>query len=107
MKLEGQRQVRVVAEKSGGFRVHVAWLPGSDECWEHLSHEALFEAGYDAHRLADRVKAKGEIDLAHWVWSPSKCTPIAAFQERPTARLEVVRRPASDAANRAALDTID
>ena len=106
MKLDGVREVRVVAEL-GGFRVRAAWLPGSDEMWEHLAHEALFAARFDAERLAARVKAKGEINLAHWTWHPSRCAPVAFLQELPKARLEVVPRRASDAAREAALNTID
>lgn len=106
MKLDGPKEVRVVAEGLG-FRVRVAWLPGSDEGWEHLAHEALFREGFDAQRLADRITAKGEINLAHWTWVPSKFAPIAFLQDRPTARLETVPRPASEAARAAALNTID
>jgi DNA-directed RNA polymerase alpha subunit len=106
MKLEGVRQVRVLAA-GGGFRVLADWRPAADEMWEVLYHEALFVAVHDARRLAERVAVKGEIDLDHWVWHPSKGAPVAFLQEAPKARLEVVPRPASEAARAAAWNTID
>ena len=96
MILDGPKEVRITNEL-GGHRVRLAWLPESDGMWELLAHEALFANRWDAERLAARVTAAGKIDLAHWTWHPNRCSPLAALQQLPTARLETTPRPASAA----------
>ena len=96
MKLDGPTEVRVSNEK-GGYRVRLEWLPESDGIYESLAHEALFANSWDAHHLAGRVRAARQVNLDHWVWRPSRCSPLAALQQQPTARLETVPRKPSDA----------
>ena len=103
------KNVKVIEVRGGGYRVQVKWLPGTDEVWETLRHEALFAARRDAERLAARIEAAGgKIDLAHWVWSPSRCSPVAALHAAPTARLETSPRPwSAEALAWAARPTLD
>ena len=74
--------------RPAGFRVQVEVLPGGDEMWERLIHEELFSSRVSAERLLAAVSARGSLNLNHWVWSPSKASPFAQFQEEPTAVLK-------------------
>jgi hypothetical protein len=73
--------------KTGGFRVYVTYLPGSDEMYETFAHYYLFKSEARAERLAVKVRAAGMegIDLAHWDYYSSPCSPLAAVQQKPKA----------------------
>lgn len=112
MNITGLRRIRVISSRHGrplgGFKVRLEWLPGHDELWEVLEHEALFEAQFDAQVLADRIARTSEIDLTYWVWTPSRCSPIGALQDAPNTIHEVIARaPTAAAVRHAARPTID
>lgn len=80
----------------GGYRVAIDIPPESrDDMWEHVEHFALFADAADAEALAQAIRTRRVIDLSAFVWSPSRCTPIAALQEAPTARFETSPRPST------------
>jgi hypothetical protein len=84
-------KVQTVGATDGyGFikkRAQLQLLPGSDEMWETLTHEAILYP-YEADELVDAIRRAGEINLEHWVWTPSRCTPIGPLQVPPTAKLQ-------------------
>lgn len=82
--------VGVLGREEIGYRVSVSVLPGTDEMWENLTHEALLPLEM-AERLADSVRKRGTLDLDHWVWTPSRCSPFAALQMKPSAMLQTTR----------------
>lgn len=84
--LSGLR-VDVVKATNGGFRVCVMVLPGGDEMWESLTHTALLTKP-EADRLRDAIVTRRLLDLDHWVWTPSRCTPFAQLQAAPSATLQ-------------------
>jgi hypothetical protein len=78
-----------------GFAVQLLLNLGPDEMIEVLQHFALFQSRRDAERLAERCRAAGTFDPAHWIWQPSPCTPLAFMQVQPTAVPEKTPRPAT------------
>lgn len=82
-----------VIQSGKGYAVQLMLNLGSDEMIEVLQHFALFAGRLDAERLAARMRAAGKFDPAHWIWEPSRCTPLAFMQDRPTAVPEKTPRP--------------
>lgn len=80
----------------GGFRVTISIPPDlSDDMWETLDHFALFADRADAEAVAAAIRSRREVDLNAYVWHPSRCTPYAALQKAPTAKLEKAARPST------------
>jgi hypothetical protein len=82
-----------VIQSGEGYAVQLMLNLGSDEMIEVLKHFALFAGRLDAERLAARMRTSGKFDPAYWVWRPSRCTPLAFMQDRPTAVPEKTPRP--------------
>lgn len=51
-----------------------------------IVHEGLFATREDAVRMCNRIKARGKIKLAHWIWSQDADASFQCFHVKPTAR---------------------
>lgn len=80
------------AHAHGGYSVQILVAPpSSDELWETLDLPVIYPSRAQVEAKVAAVKARGEIDLRFWSWTPSwasawsfmKKTPIARRQEAP------------------------
>jgi len=90
MKLKHIHVQYTIAGAGGGhkgYRVVLYVQPMLDDAMDSLFHEGLLRHE-EAERLVKAIKAKGEIDLERWVWSPSLATGFGHLQVAPTAVLK-------------------
>lgn len=74
------------ADDQTGYRVMAYIIPGMDEMIETLWHYKMFRTQGEAEALIDAIRCnRNTIDLAHWTWMPSPCTPFGNLQKDPTA----------------------
>lgn len=87
-----QRRFSVVRiRETNTYSVQLMFCPGSDEMWESMTHAAGFPTEARAQAFAERISQKGRLDLDHWIWYASVCTPFSDLQQRPVARHYVVK----------------
>lgn len=91
-KISARDIVRPARALRGGYYVEVLVAPhSSDDMWETVHLPAIYPSLPQVEAKAAAVKARGEIDLRFWTWSPSlasawnfmKYSPIAQVQEVP------------------------
>jgi hypothetical protein len=78
-----------------GFSLNLQFSLSMGECFESITHHAVFETKAQAECFAAKVQAKLRsepykgvtviLDLAHWVWTPSKASYDGRLQVAPTA----------------------
>lgn len=87
-----QRRFSVVRNReTNTYSVALAICPGMDEMWESLTHDAGFPTEARAQAFAEKIGQKGVLDLDHWMWYSSVCSPFSDFQQKPVAKHYVVK----------------
>lgn len=74
-----------------GYCVQVLMAPScSDELWEEVQLAAIYPSLAQAEAKVAAVKARGEIDLRFWLWTPSWASPWSFMKKMPIARIQEV-----------------
>lgn len=86
--------VEVVKVAGARYAVQVSYLPARDEMFEIITHAARFKTETAAKSFSTRIKRAGwdNLNLDHWLWCPSRCSPFARLQNWPTAKAYNVDR---------------
>lgn len=79
------------AHAHGGYCVQVLVAPpSSDDMWETLDLPAIYPSRAQVEAKVAAVKARGEIDLRFWTWTPSEASPWSFMKKTPIAQIQEV-----------------
>lgn len=83
-------ELSVVATKGKlvGHRVKMAIKAKKHSGIAVLTHELMFADAKDCEDLCHRIRARGYVNLDHWVWTVDKALPFTSLMHAPTARLK-------------------
>ena len=75
------------AHAHGGYSVQILVAPpSSDDLWETLNLPVIFPSRAQAEAMVAVVKARGEIDLRFWTWTPSWASAWSFMKKSPIAQ---------------------
>lgn len=70
--------------RQGTWSLQLQLNPGSrDEMWETINYAYTVATEVEALRLRAKIRAAGVIDLRHWTWCATLCSPLSFMQQRP------------------------
>lgn len=89
--LSGRDIVRPARALFGGYYVEVLVAPhSSDDMWETVRLPAIYPSLPQVEAKVAAVKARGQIDLRFWTWTPSEASSWNFMQYSPIAQAQEV-----------------
>jgi len=90
IKITPRDIVRFACTRKGYF-VQVLKAPSSsDELWETVELPVIYPSLPQVEAKVAAVKARGEIDLRFWTWTPSWASPLSFMHKMPIAKVQEV-----------------
>jgi hypothetical protein len=89
VKITPRDRVQFARALGGGYYVQVLMAPASsDDLWDTVELPVIYSSLPQVEAKVAAVKARGEIDLRFWTWTPSWASPWSFMHKAPIAKIQ-------------------